>query len=134
MKKSLLSLGLLLLCGMLSAQTLTLEVKGIQQVSGNLMIAVFDSPESFLQKPCFVKKVAVNDSILCVVCEGLPYGRYALTLFHDANLNNSLDLAESGIPMERYAFSNNPKLYGKPEFAHCAFDFTSNLTLTLQLK
>lgn len=72
--------------------------------------------------------------LIYVVCEGLPHGRYALTLFHDANLNNSLDLAESGIPMEAYAFSNNPELHGKPEFAHCAFDFTANLTLTLQLK
>jgi len=39
--------------------------------------------------------------------EGIPYGSYALRIFHDANANGELDTNFMGIPKEMFAFSNN---------------------------
>jgi len=39
--------------------------------------------------------------------EGVPYGVYALRIFHDANSNEKLDTNFMGIPKETFAFSNN---------------------------
>lgn len=39
--------------------------------------------------------------------EEIPYGVYALRIFHDANSNDKLDANFMGIPKETFAFSNN---------------------------
>ena len=39
--------------------------------------------------------------------EGVPYGSYALRIFHDANANDKIDTNFVGIPKEAFAFSNN---------------------------
>lgn len=134
MKKILITLSLIMLAGGLWAQTLTLEINGVEKVSGNLLIAFFNSSDSFLKKPCYTKSLEVKDTSLFVKCDGLAAGKYAITMFHDENLNEKVDLGEMGIPTEKYGFSNNPELYGLPEFNTCSFSFQKDTTVAIQLK
>jgi uncharacterized protein (DUF2141 family) len=47
---------------------------------------------------------------------GVTPGRYALTLFHDENTNQRLDMV-LGIPREGFGFSRNPRVrFGAPKF------------------
>jgi uncharacterized protein (DUF2141 family) len=47
---------------------------------------------------------------------GLAAGRYAVTLFHDENRNQRLDML-MGIPREGFGFSGNPRIrFGAPRF------------------
>lgn len=46
----------------------------------------------------------------------LPAGRYAVTLFHDENRNQRLDMM-LGMPREGFGFSGNPRIrFGAPKF------------------
>jgi uncharacterized protein (DUF2141 family) len=56
---------------------------------------------------------------------GLPYGRYALSLIHDENSNGKLD-TRLGIPREGFGFSNNPAIFfGPPSFRASSFAIES---------
>ncbi len=57
-------------------------------------------------------------------CEfpGVPGGVYAVSVFHDENLNGRLDTNWLGIPREGVGASNNPKpRMGPPKFAAAQF-------------
>jgi len=43
------------------------------------------------------------------VIESLPYGEYAVMLYHDENGNDKLDKNIVGVPKEPYGFSNNAR-------------------------
>ena len=56
------------------------------------------------------------------VLEGIPYGVYAVSVFHDENLNGRLDKNFVGAPKEGYGASNNPrKRMGPPPFDEAKF-------------
>ena len=57
-------------------------------------------------------------------CEfhGVSAGVYAVSIFHDENLNGRLDTNWMGIPREGVGASNNPKpRMGPPKFAAAEF-------------
>jgi uncharacterized protein (DUF2141 family) len=57
-----------------------------------------------------------------VTLKNLPRGVYAVSVFHDENMNGRLDKNVLGIPKEGYGASNNPrKSMGPPKFAEAKF-------------
>ena len=55
----------------------------------------------------------------------MPFGNYAITLFHDENNNMELDTNFLGIPKEPYGFSNNAKSpFGPPGFQAALVEFS----------
>ena len=70
------------------------------------------------------------------VFENIPYGRYSIKTFHDENGNNKLDTNSTGMPTERYGFSNNARgRFGPPSFASTAFTLNSpQMTIAIELK
>lgn len=61
----------------LSAQNLTLEVRGIENVAGKLYVAIYNSQETFMKKPLAGFAVEVKDKVVSIPCKGLPAGTYA---------------------------------------------------------
>ncbi len=54
----------------------------------------------------------------------LPFGDYAVKVFHDENGNGQLDLNPMGVPLERFGFSNNARLMiGQPDYDAARFMF-----------
>jgi uncharacterized protein (DUF2141 family) len=52
----------------------------------------------------------------------LPAGFYAVSVFHDENMNEKLDKNFMGVPKEGYGASNNPKKkMGPPNFDEAKF-------------
>ena len=49
-----------------------------------------------------------------VVFADLPAGVYAVSVFHDENMNERLDKNFMGVPKEGYGASNNPKKKMRP--------------------
>ncbi|WGL16836.1 DUF2141 domain-containing protein [Microbulbifer bruguierae] len=107
--------------------SLTLTVKNIQSTTGNLFINVFDSKETFLGDTKVLSKEVVLEGLLkdgaAVVELELPYGTYAIAVYHDDNANGKLDHGFFGIPSEPMGLSNNhvPK-FGPPKFAKAAME------------
>ena len=64
---------------------------------------------------------SVPASVHIVHFDGLPTGKYALAVIHDANGNARLDTL-AGIPREGFGFSRNPPIgFGAPRFAAARF-------------
>lgn len=119
----------------LFAQNLTLEVQGIEKVTGKLYVAIYNSSESFMKKPLTGFVVEVKDKVMSIPCKGLPAGTYAFSMYQDENGNGKLDTAAFGIPTEKFGFSNDAQgVMGPPSYEKCSFTFSEDTTLVVHLK
>lgn len=117
------------------AQTLTLEVRGIEKVVGHLYVAIYASSETYLKQSLTAFAVEVKEKEVSIPCKGLPAGTYAISLFQDENGNGSLDTGAYGIPMEKFGFSNNAiGVMGPPSFEKTCFTFWEDTILVIDLK
>ena len=110
--------------------TVNLEVSGLQSVSGDIYIAVYDSEDDWLGDDTVLqKKVVISDALegeLVLTQLQLPLGQYAISIFFDVNNNGELDTNFIGIPKEPVALSNNarPK-FGPPKYKDAVFSVGS---------
>lgn len=136
--RTIIVLSLLALQGfaqVLSAQTLTIEVRGIEKVKGQLYVAFYSSEDTFLKKPLTGLRVEVTDTVLTIPCQGLPAGEYAFALFQDENGNGRLDTAAFGVPTEKSGFSNNAEgIMGPPSYDKCLFCLQKDTLMVIDLK
>jgi uncharacterized protein (DUF2141 family) len=98
--------------------TLTVHISGMASDDGVMRLALYNSVKSFPGKhPYRGYVLPVRQHKAVVVAENLPFGEYAVAVFHDENNNEELDRNFLGIPTERYGFSNNARgIVGPPSF------------------
>ena len=114
---SLSALSLSLVCGAVQAGELHVEVKGLTEIKGDLLVAVFNQKGQWLKQASVNRKLGVTQSVLSVQFDNLPEGEYAVSVFHDLNSNGKLDSNAVGMPTEPYGFSNNAASnFGPPSF------------------
>lgn len=65
--------------------------------------------------------------------DDIPYGTYAVALYHDQNDNDELDTNMLGRPQEPYGFSNDARgTMGRPDFEEAAVTLDGDsLSLTI---
>jgi len=103
---------------------LTVVVTGLESEKGQVIIAVIDSAESYDAEDRAVRDARPEPSggSARASFEGLPFGDYAVKVFHDENANGKLDTNFVGIPKERFGFSNNVMgRFGPPDFEQSRF-------------
>lgn len=121
--------------GTVCAQTLTLEVRNIEQPEGYLYVAIYNDESKFLKEPVAAFRVKISRQTSTIPCTGLPAGEYAFALFHDLNGNGRLDTGRFGIPAEPYAFSNDAEgVMGPPSYEKCRFRLDKDVTQVVHLK
>lgn len=99
------------------AATLTVDVAGVANAKGKVLVAVYGSADKFLKEPLRTAAVDAQPGKVRLVIAGLPAGDYALSLFHDVNGNGELDANLVGMPTEPYGFSNDAAgHFGPPSF------------------
>lgn len=86
-----------------------LQIEGLGKVEGELRIAMFDSKETYAKEPVYAVVLPVDSTSLEWQLDELPFGEYAIAVYHDKNANGKLDTNFLGIPKERYGFSNNAR-------------------------
>lgn len=104
---------------------LTVNVSKVKDMKGFMMIAVYDSADKFLTKELVVgAKVEVANEVVTHRFEGLSYGNYAISVYHDVDSDGSLATNFMGIPKEPYGFSNDGvNMLGVPSFKRSVFAF-----------
>jgi uncharacterized protein (DUF2141 family) len=100
-------LGMFLATGPASAADLTIDVLDVKTANGTIMVALFDSADTFLKRPARAVAVPATGASVSVVFKDLPAAEYAFAAFQDANGNGELDKNPMGMPIEEFAFSNN---------------------------
>lgn len=103
---------------------LTVTAKGEHLAGSQVLFAVFDSEENYLQTPLKKLKAIANEhGEASVQFEQLSAGAYAVVAIKDVDSNGELNRDERGLPTEPLAFSNNPRLRrGPPKFAKAAVE------------
>jgi uncharacterized protein (DUF2141 family) len=107
---------------------LTIRIVGAKNGKGQIAIALFNGNAGFpgdKSKALRTLQTRIDSQTLSaqVTLDDLPHGVYAVSVFHDENMNGQLDKNVFGIPKEDYGASNNPnKSMGPPKFADAKFD------------
>jgi uncharacterized protein (DUF2141 family) len=114
---------------------LTVIVKGLENDEGTARIALSDSEEDYtsMGKPFRPASVPIKEGIARHTFTDLPFGVYAVKVFHDEDGDEELDTGLFGIPTEDYGFSNNASAsFGPPDFGDAKFLFNKR-SLTIEI-
>jgi uncharacterized protein (DUF2141 family) len=105
--------------GSIAAQTLTVEITGIKNDQGKILLQLFNSKENYQNNTAYsANMIKAKQGIVTVTFDNLEAGEYAIRYFHDENDNGKLEQNLFGMPVEGYGFSNN----AKANFGPAAFE------------
>jgi len=107
---------------------LTVIIMGLENDEGKVKIGLFDSKNSYTGdgEPFRGNLVVIKDRKAECTFDGIPYGTYAIKLYHDKNGNGELDTNFMGVPQEKYGFSNNASgLLGPAKWDDAKFVFNA---------
>ena len=108
---------------------LEIEITGIKNNKGNMMLQLFDSTEKLLDQ----RMMPIADNRCLIVFDDLKPGKYAVRYYHDENLNGKMDTNLVGKPVEGYGFSNNViGRFGPPAFEKWLFELSANKKIELK--
>lgn len=126
---------ILLICTALFAEnigTIVVKVENLRNTDGKIYCSLYDSPEGFPddeEAPIMSRIVEIHhiDSVY-IHFDNIPFGTYAVSLFHDENDNGKMDYNILGIPREGFGFSNNPQVRRRaPKFEETSFQLADSL-------
>lgn len=132
---STLSFASIMSSAMAAPADLKVEVHGIKQTKGEIIVALFDKKEKWLGDAILRKSTDAKMGAVEVVFNNVPEGEYAISVLHDANSNGVLDTNAIGIPVEAYGFSNDATgSFGPASFADAKFKIDgSNKAISIRV-
>lgn len=115
--------------------TLTIEFDITKHDKGSMLLALYNSEDTYMKKAFKNAKVSVKDKKATVVFENIATGSYGFSFFHDLNNDGKLNKNFFGIPKEPYGFSNGEKgTFGPPDFEEIKFKLERDTTFTIRVK
>lgn len=113
---------------------LTLDVVGMKEKKGNLLISVYDSAEDYLKKPVKTQTTPADALTKRVVLE-LESGTYAVVIYQDLNSNGKVDRNFFRLPTEPCGFSRDarPKM-GPPRYKPASFSLNEDTEIRIKIK
>jgi uncharacterized protein (DUF2141 family) len=110
-----------------AAGTVTVKIEGLKGSEGVALVALYDSAESWLKVPKAVQVVRakIAGSALLVELKGVKPGSYGVSVIHDENKNNELDMRWLPYPKpkEGSGASRDPDTkVGPPKWDGAKFD------------
>lgn len=101
-----------------------LQVKHANSDEGWIRVLIFSEPKGFpdqIEKAMKSYSIKPKNKSIELDLSDIPEGRYAITAIHDEDGNGKLTTNSLGYPLEKYGFSNNPKVYfSSPSFEKVA--------------
>jgi len=113
---------------------ITVTVPNISGTEGEVIVALYNSSESFAKRePLAAKKSKIANGEVSVIFEAVSPGAYAVVCLHDKNENERMDFDSNGMPQEDYGSSNNRMRMGPPNYEDAKF-IVENKSLDLKVK
>jgi uncharacterized protein (DUF2141 family) len=98
--------------------SIKITVTGLKSDDGNVRVSVYNTEQNWLKESVYKSTVIISNKKSEWILENVPYGDYAVTVFHDENSNGDIDTGFMRIPKEPYGFSNNAKAsFGPPKWS-----------------
>lgn len=104
---------------------LVVDIEEVSTQRGRLTVFVYDSAEGWENGKLAVPLQRVypdGGTRLQARVTDLAPGRYGVVVLHDTNANGKFDRNAVGIPLDDYGFSNNPVVFGRPDFDRISFN------------
>jgi len=106
---------------------LEVTITNLKSVKGQVVVALFNKKEGFPNEQSKALKILegkISNGKCRVVFENIPFGIYAIGVYHDENDNKILDETWYGMPKEGVGVSNNPNLgvFSSPKFETAKFE------------
>jgi uncharacterized protein (DUF2141 family) len=113
------------------AGPLVVHVSGFKSSKGHAILNLFSEGQDVLNLKQAYRRLRspIENGKATFLFPAIPYGSYAISVFHDVNDNGELD-HRMGFPAEPLAFSNGFHLTmfsGLPSFDKLKFKFTSEM-------
>ena len=121
---------------LLQAQnTINVEMSGFESNDGKAVVGLFNEEETFLRDANWKQVSDINNQTATATFKDVPDGIYAISVYHDENDNEKLDLIMGMMPKEDTGTSNNPKIkMGPPKWEDSNFEIKGNQELNFQIK
>lgn len=119
-----------------AAADLTVEVKGLRNAGGQVLIALHQSAAGFpsrWNRALAVKRLPASQSGVAARFEGVMPGRYAVIAVHDEDGDGLMTKTFIGLPVEGFGTSNNPDFFGPPRFSPAAFDVSGDAVISVRI-
>jgi len=127
---------ILLTCLILSSNwvfaqlTLEIEITGLHNNTGNLMLQLLDENEKIITQEIG----QIKDKLSSFSIHNLNPGKYAIRYYQDENLNGTMETNKFGKPLEGYGFSNNVTApFSMPPFEKWIFELKEDKKLQLKI-
>ena len=102
--------------------TITVDINNIGSTDGAILLAIFDSEETFLEKGLKEARLTPEKGTVTYKFEDIIPGIYTISAVHDLNDNGGLDTNFIGIPTEPYGVSKDGKQnFGPPSYKDAVF-------------
>jgi uncharacterized protein (DUF2141 family) len=112
----------------ISQLNLEIEISGIRNNEGKIMLQLFDENQNILAREMSI----IKDNKCNISLKNLKPGRYAVRYYHDENLDGKMETNMVGKPIEGYGFSNNVTgKFGPPPFEKWLFELKENKKIVL---
>lgn len=93
---------------------------------GSMIIGLYNSEKKWLEKVYMGMVSEIKNGKCEVLFEKIPYGDYAVSLFHDKNNNKKFDMFLGFMPKEDYGTSNGAKgNFGPPKWEDAKFKLSA---------
>ena len=105
---------------------LVLKVVGIENDEGTIAVALSNSREDYesYDTVYLSANLSIKNNIAEHTFENLPYGEYAIKVYHDEDSDGEINRNFLGIPSEDYGFSNNASAsFGPADYDDAKFIF-----------
>jgi uncharacterized protein (DUF2141 family) len=114
---------------------LTVHLHGIKNSLGQIHVELYSDPRTFRKSALaqHIFKVAAKADTVTVKFSGIKPGEYAILAFHDEDGNGVLNKRFGMIPIEGYALSNDPEVFGPPAFEDSKFEVASDKELSIPI-
>jgi uncharacterized protein (DUF2141 family) len=102
---------------------LHISLSGMNSDAGAIVYALWSGPEHWLGDGAIREgRAAIEDGQSLIRLDGLPYGEYAFSAYHDLNDNGRLDTGFLKIPKEPLGISNDARSrFGPPKYRDARF-------------
>lgn len=96
---------------------LVVTVTNISSSRGNILVALYNSENTFLKKKYHLTKAVATKGAVEVKLTDVPAGEYAIAVLHDENCDEKFNSNFYGKPVEGFGFSNNVRgFFGPPSY------------------
>ncbi len=111
------------------------NVENVKNADGKIMIALYNSEETYMKTLFKGDEPKAKEGTVVGEFKDVPFGTYAVAVFHDENENKKLDTNFMGIPKEAYGFSNNASGFmGPPSFKDAAFKVNGSAEKVINIR